>query len=195
MSILRFQISKMLSLEIDSTKWSGEVSEELGNTDGVDLSCLVNIIIFPGIIVSKSKEFLSVFSALGEMGAENLCRSFSSRVFSQIKFTSWLWVSSFSFNSFNCVFGKHILSEFINWIRINSNITGESFWDGSWIWLHEISVLVLSSWESIQMWTPSIEWFEVFKDFFSRSLEETLFKKFVLIWHESHSLGWRCNYC
>jgi hypothetical protein len=72
----------MLSLEIDGTKWSGKVSEELRDTDGVDSSCLINIIIVPGIIISKAKEFLSFSSALGEVGTENLNRSFSSRVLS-----------------------------------------------------------------------------------------------------------------
>ena len=146
LSILRLSISSTFSLEIDSTEWSGEVSEELGNTDGINLTGFVYIIVVPGIVISKSEEFFSLCSALGKVGTKNFDGGFSSRVFAQIEFTIWLWVFSLTIHTFNCVIGDHILSEFINWIRVKSDITGESLWDASIIRLEEISILINSSW-------------------------------------------------
>ena len=157
LSILRLSTSSTFSLQIDGTEWSGQVSEELGDTDGFNSAGLVYIIVVPGIFVSKAQEFLSLFFALGKVGAKDFLGSFSSRVFSQIEFTIWLWVCSLSIHTFDGVVVEHILSEFINWIRVKSDITGESLWDASIVWLEEISILVNSSWKTVQSWFPSIE--------------------------------------
>ena len=116
LSISRLSISSNHSLEIDGTKWSGEVPEELRNTNGVNSSGFVYIIVVPGFLVSKSKEFFSLSSALGEVSAENLNGSSSSRIFSQIEFTTWFWVFTFIIYTFNSVVGNHVLSKFINWV-------------------------------------------------------------------------------
>ena len=193
LSILRLWTSSTFSLEIDGTKWSGEVSEELGNTDGINLSGLVYIIVVPGIFVSKCQEFISLFFALSKVSAKNFLSSLFSRVFSQIEFTVWLWVGTFTIHTFEGIIGDHILSEFINWIRVKSDITGESLWDASIIWLEETSILINSSWESVQRWFPSIESSKIFNNLFSRCLDKTLFIKFILVRLESQRLGWGCN--
>ena len=78
---MRFVISKTFSLEINCTKRSGQISEELGHTDGVNSAGFVYIIVIPGVIVSKIKEFFTLFFALGKVSAKNFNRCSSGSFF------------------------------------------------------------------------------------------------------------------
>ena len=147
------------SLEVNGSEWSGEVSEELRHSNGINHTCLVDIIVVPCIFISKTEEFLAFFTLEAEMSIENFNGSFSCGFLCQLECSGWSWIIFALINNwFNGVFLKHRFSESINWVGVNSNISSESLWNISLIWLEIITVLVLSTWDSVKSWSPSREW-------------------------------------
>ena len=154
--------STFCSLDIKITEWSGEISEELGDTDGIDFSLVVDIIVIPCLVISvfEIEPSITISSTLSEVSANNFLSGTSCASFSQVEFSSWLWVLQFWISdSLNSVVCEHILGEFVNWIiSIISSISNKdlSEWHDSVVWIHIVSEFVNSSWEFVHMWMPSV---------------------------------------
>lgn len=162
--------SLLCSLDIKGSKWSSEISEELRDSNGVDSSGAVNIIVSPGLVifVLESEVFLGFSPTFGEVGAEDLEGSISSSSLGEVERSSWLWVLVLWVgDSLNSVLGEHVLGESVNWVvSLISGISDKDFslWHDSLVWIHKVSKLIDGSWELLHMWMPSVPVWEKLKN-------------------------------
>jgi len=121
-----------------------------GHTDSVDSTIVVDIIVFPGLVVLKVKELGTSSAALGEVSADDLLSELSTSLLGDIECTVWLWVLNlFTINTLNGVVLDKVLSEFVDWCGTISSITLESLWKDSLISVLPVSVFVNGSWEFV----------------------------------------------
>jgi hypothetical protein len=174
------------SLEINHAKWSGQVSEELGHTNSIDSSDSVYVIVVPGVLVVESEVLFSISPAFLEVGADDLGGSSSSISLSEVESTGWLSILLLlASNTLDSVLVEHVLGEGVNWIvTIISRITLESNWKSSIVGIHEVTVLVDSSWELVHVVAPTLPLVSVFNDLFG--LNHHLVVEFILVSSLAH---------
>ena len=144
------------SLQVDLSERSGQESEELGDSDGVNSSLSVDVVVVPGVVVVQIEVLCSFLAALLEVGADHLDGGVLGTVLGQVEGSGWLWVVLLVGNTFDGILVKDVLGESINWIVVLvSSISYEWVWDRSSVGIHEVSVLVNGTWELMHISVPS----------------------------------------
>jgi hypothetical protein len=157
------------------------VSEECTHTNGVDSVHSVYIVVVPFIFVVCVKELLAFSSTLFKVGANHFSSSQFSTILSHVESSSWASILFLlALNTLDGVVCQNVLGEGIYWIvTIIGGVTHECNWDSSVVGIHEVSVLVNSTWELVQVWAPSIKCICVFDDLVS--LQKHFVVKFLLV--------------
>jgi hypothetical protein len=168
------------SLQVDLTERSGQESEELGDTDSVDSSNSVDVVVVPGVVVVEVEVLLSFLTALLEVSADDLNGGALGTVLGEVERTGWRWVVLLVGNSLDGVLVKDVLGESINWVVVLvGGITDEWVWDSSIVGVHEVSVLVNGSWELMHISVPSLPVALLLEDLVG--LKEHAVVKFILV--------------
>ena len=147
--------------------------QALGETNSINLSVMVDIIIIPCFIKTSfclvssktSKPSFSFFAAFMEMSTRDFFCYSPCSFFWKIKLSIWFTI----WTTFNCVVVNNILSKFINWRKMGINmISNKYFWSLSAIRIHPVSMFIDSSRECMMSWLvsrPSLFIFDYFRFF------------------------------